>query len=152
MDDIRKRMEHRDELREKLIKKCRDGQKVAKQAIYSLHRKDSHSALELIQQCEECIQKELLPIVLEEPPLRTGSFANVLEEYAEAKLFYCWLMVTNNDGNPAPKGGLLLPEDFLIVHLEPDEYLGGKSHYIEIYERVDSKTISLKLELTAQAF
>ena len=31
---IRARMEHRDSLRERLIKTCRDGQKAAKQAIF----------------------------------------------------------------------------------------------------------------------
>jgi len=147
LDAIRTRMEHRDELREKLIKKCRDGQKAAKQAIYALHRGDLKRSLKLLQQCEECIQKELLPIVEEEPPLRSGSFANVMEEYAEAKLFFVWLLGREDEGGvktlgmptaegelllphdfalarAVPKGALLLPEDFLIA-LQPEEYLGG---------------------------
>jgi predicted translin family RNA/ssDNA-binding protein len=133
LDAIRKRMEHRDELREKLIKKCRDGQKAAKQAIYALHRKDNQKALKLIHQCEECVQTELLPIVDEEPPLRSGSFANVLEEYAEAKLFYVWLL---GEGESHPKGTLLLPQDFSLS-LEPDEYLGGKFDYETSRQKMD---------------
>eukprot|EP00977_Amphora_coffeiformis_P015671 scaffold4623_cov171-Amphora_coffeaeformis.AAC.3 len=123
LDAIRSRMEHRDELREKLIKKCRDSQKAAKQAIYALHRGDSEKSSKLIQQCEESIQNELLPIVQEEPPLRSGSFANVLEEYAEAKLFHVWLLGKDEE-TESTKGTLLLPGDF-SVHLEPEEYLGG---------------------------
>ncbi|KAG7349694.1 translin family [Nitzschia inconspicua] len=123
LDAIRSRMEHRDELREKLIKKCRDSQKAAKQAIYALHREDFQKAAKLIQQCEDGIQKDLFPIVNEEPPLRSGSFANVLEEYAEAKLFQVWLL-GNQEGKSTPKGSLLLLEDFPVA-LEPEEYLGG---------------------------
>ncbi|KAL3903901.1 MAG: hypothetical protein SGILL_010269, partial [Bacillariaceae sp.] len=122
LEDIRKRMEHRDALRENLIKKCRDSQKAAKQAIYALHRADFDKAQKLIQQCEDSIKTELMPIVEEEPPLRSGSFANVLEEYAEAKLFQVWLL--GKDGGDASKGTLLLPGDFAI-DLTPEEYLGG---------------------------
>lgn len=41
---IRERMDHRDQLRESLIKNCRDGQKAAKQAISALHRGDTSRA------------------------------------------------------------------------------------------------------------
>jgi predicted translin family RNA/ssDNA-binding protein len=125
LEAIRSRLEHRDELRETLIKKCRDAQKAAKQAIFALHRNDTASALKLLKQCEACIQKDLLPIVEEEPPLRSGSFAAVMEEYAEGKLFYVWLLGTNeNAPTEKPSGIILRPEDFEIA-LEPDEYLGG---------------------------
>lgn len=125
LEGIRSRMEYRDELREKLIKKSRDGQKAAKQAIYALHRGDHPRALRLLKECENCITNDLLPIVREEPPLRAGSCANVIEEYAEAKLFYVWLLGKNAD-QPFEKcsGILLLPNDFEI-ELEPEEYLGG---------------------------
>jgi len=124
---LRLRMEHRDELREKIIKKCRDGQKAAKQAIFALHRNDRDRAEQLMLQCETSITEELLPIVNEEPGLRYGSFANVMEEYAEAKLFHAWLF--GKDGTAAvtvgtPSGEIMLPGDFSI-HLEPEEYLGG---------------------------
>jgi predicted translin family RNA/ssDNA-binding protein len=122
---LRKRMEHRDELREDLIKKCRDGQKAAKQSIFALHRGDRKKAKQLIEQCEDCITNDLLPIISEEPPLRnSGSFTGVLEEYAEATMFYAWLY-GKDDGTVSPKGDLLLPEDFTSIMLEPAEYLGG---------------------------
>jgi predicted translin family RNA/ssDNA-binding protein len=126
LDAIRSRMEHRDEMREKLIKKCRDSQKAAKQAIYALHREDFHKAAKLIQQCEDSIQNDLFPIVNEEPPLRSGSFANVLEEYAEAKLFQVWLLGSqaSDKDDDKPKGSLMQLEDF-AVPLDSEEYLGG---------------------------
>jgi predicted translin family RNA/ssDNA-binding protein len=120
---LRQRMEHRDELRENLIKKSRDGQKASKNAIFALHRGDKKKAFDLIHQCLQCIQQDLLPIVVEEPPLRAGSFSNVLEEYTEAKLFYCWLFGKQGDGH-ASVGDLLMPNEFEI-ELNPDEYLGG---------------------------
>lgn len=123
LEALRKRMEHRDELRENLIKKCRDGQKAAKQSIFALHRGDRKKATQLLTQCEECITNDLLPIVQEEPPLRGGSFGNVLEEYAEAKLFYAWLY-GKADGDASPTGEVLSPQDFTI-ELTPEEYLGG---------------------------
>jgi predicted translin family RNA/ssDNA-binding protein len=126
LDAIRSRMEHRDEMREKLIKKCRDSQKAAKQAIYALHREDFHKAAKLIQQCEDSIQNDLFPIVNEEPPLRSGSFANVLEEYAEAKLFQVWLLGSqaSDKDDDKPKGSLMQLEDFAVL-LDLEEYLGG---------------------------
>lgn len=131
LEEIRQRMEHRDTLRETLIKKCRDGQKAAKQAIYALHRGDHTKAAKLLADCEACIRDDLRPIVEEEPPLRTsGSFTGVLEEYAEARLFYVWLLGTDpsNEGESAglTAGMLLTPEAFEgAVTLEPEEYLGG---------------------------
>lgn len=134
MDDLEAlqlRMVHRDELREALIKKSRDGQKAAKQSIFALHRGDPKKALELLQQCHECILQQLLPIVQEEPPLRNGCFANVLEEYVEAKMFMTWLYgkdststVFNSSPIDIASGVVLLPADF-DIHLEPEEYLGG---------------------------
>jgi predicted translin family RNA/ssDNA-binding protein len=139
---LKQRMDHRDELRECLIKKCRDGQKAAKQSIFCLHRGDVDKAVALLQQCGVIIKTELLPIVTEEPPLRTaGSFAAVVEEYVEAKLFLVWLhgkdilgVPTTTDDDAAAgtthaptastsgststspsgcAGVLLLPEDFV---------------------------------------
>ena len=124
LEGIRARMEHRDELRENLIKKSRDGQKAAKQAIYALHRGDSDGARKLLNQCEDCINNHLFPIVNEEPPLRTGSHTQVLEEYVEAKLFYTWLHGNADVSLEKPSGILLMPQDFSIP-LQMDEYLGG---------------------------
>jgi len=127
---LRQRYEHRDTLREDLIKRCRDGQKAAKQSIYALHRGDAEKAKNLLNQCESCIQKDLLPTVQEEPQLRYGSFANLLEEYAEGKLFYAWMFgntetvpMSPHSGNPAAV--LLLPNEFQPIVLEDMEYLGG---------------------------
>jgi len=123
LEALHKRMERRDELRERLIKRCRDGQKAAKQSIFALHRNDKKRAEKLIDECEECIKNDLLPIVEEEPRLRYGSFSNVLEELVEARLLYAWLF--GKDGNDeCPSGTMLTITDFAI-HLEPEDYLGG---------------------------
>ena len=119
---LKHRMDHRDELREHLIKSARDGQKAAKQAIFALHRDDRKRAETLMEECEACI-KELTPIIEEEAPLRSGSFANVLEEYVEAKLFATWL-----EGSPETNtagGKILIPSEFTVIELQPEEYLGG---------------------------
>jgi predicted translin family RNA/ssDNA-binding protein len=133
MEGIQMRMQHRDTLRESLIKKSRDGQKAAKQSIFALHRGDPAKALQLLQECHACILQQLLPIVQEEPPLRNGCFANVLEEYVEAKMFMVWLYGKDSTSAAATdispidtiaSGVVLLPTDFDIA-LEPEEYLGG---------------------------
>jgi predicted translin family RNA/ssDNA-binding protein len=131
LEALKLRMEHRDELRENLIKRCRDGQKAAKQAIFALHRGDRTRASQLLQSCRTCILEQLWPIAKEEPPLRTsGSFTGVLEEYVEAQLFAAFLYGEDISGaeNGAPTGTLLKPEDFFVrdeMQLEPDEYIGG---------------------------
>ena len=147
---LRERFEFRDELRETLIKKCRDGQKMAKQSIFCLHRNDPAAANKLLQECSEFILTDLFPMVHLEPPLRTGSFASVLEEYVEAKLFYVWLhgrgdsigdrvgksqetklteikLEDLEDRFKMATGIILLPQDFSndFIDLEPDEYIGG---------------------------
>ncbi|GAX13264.1 hypothetical protein FisN_17Hh202 [Fistulifera solaris] len=127
---LKDRMDHRDELRESLIKKSRDGQKAAKQSIFALHRGDTKRTRDLLNECRDCIQKDLMPIVREEPFLRTaGSFTGVLEEYVEARLFGAWLYGNAffSDGTCSSKvsGVFLQMEDFTEVALEPEEYLGG---------------------------
>jgi predicted translin family RNA/ssDNA-binding protein len=125
LKDIQNRMEHRDDMREKLIKRCRDGQKAAKQAIFALHREDHGRAYRLIAECEDCIRNDLLPIVDEEPPLRTGSFGAVMEEYVEAKLFYTWMLGKEESPEDVSSKGLILEMDDFAFQLEPVEYLGG---------------------------
>lgn len=126
LDDLRKRMVNRDDMRETVIKICRDAQKAAKQAIYALHRENVREAERLMLQCERCILDQLRPIIDKEPQLRYGSFANVLEEYAEAKMFHGWL-VTDGEGHDLskPRGKILMPEEFTEVQLEPEDYIGG---------------------------
>eukprot|EP00301_Raphidiophrys_heterophryoidea_P020933 c5497_g1_i1.p1 GENE.c5497_g1_i1~~c5497_g1_i1.p1 ORF type:complete len:448 (-),score=111.38 c5497_g1_i1:74-1417(-) len=89
-DAIRKRMELFDEQREKVIKRCRDVQKAAKQAIFALHRNDTNRATRLLESACQATN-ELLPTVTETPALRSGSFSNAMEEYAEACLLKEWL-------------------------------------------------------------
>ncbi|KAL7545072.1 hypothetical protein ACHAWF_008433 [Thalassiosira exigua] len=67
---IRERMDHRDKLREMLIKTTRDGQKAAKQAIFAMHRGDAAGAAKLLGECMSCVQNDLMPILDEEPALR----------------------------------------------------------------------------------
>ena len=118
LEKLRLRIEHRDELRETLIKRCRDAQKAAKQAIFALHRSDSKRARKLIADCENIVKSDLNPLVDEDPTLHYGSYSNVLEEYAEAKLFQIWL-------TEEPRGRLMMPNEFSNVSLKPGEYLGG---------------------------
>jgi len=127
LEELRLRMEHRDEQRETLIKRCRDAQKAAKQAIFALHRSDNKRAKHLIEECETVVKRDLLPIVQKDPALHHGSFSNVMEEYAEAKLFYFWLNGTDDKAtvNDKPNGLLMQPNEFTTISLEPDEYLGG---------------------------
>ena len=117
LHEIRSRMEKRDEIREQVIKRCRDGQKAAKQAIFALHRKDMSKSESLIAKCEAIIQ-ELLPLIKQDPCLRNNnsSFCAVLEEYAEAKLFVEWL---KSDGKH------VLSWTNMPISLTPEEYLGG---------------------------
>jgi len=119
IDALRERMEHRDKLRESLIKTSRDGQKQAKQAIFALHRNDFEKARKLLSDCEECVNQNLVPILREEPCLRSGSFTGVLEEYVEAKLFAAWL-----GESEGMKGRILLPED-IPLPISTEDYLGG---------------------------
>jgi len=120
IEKIRERMEHRDKLRETLIKTCRDGQKQAKQAIFALHRNDMKTASTLLSKCEECVEQNLVPILREEPCLRSGSFTGVLEEYVEAKLFAAWL-----EQSEEKKGRrILLPQE-IPLPISNEEFLGG---------------------------
>ena len=119
---VRSRMEHRDKLRERLIKTCRDGQKAAKQSIFALHRGDTQKALKLLNDCEKCVTSDLMPILHEEPELRGGSFSGVLEEYVEGYLFYSWLGDEEKKNEPS---GKVLESASLPLLVSPEEYLGG---------------------------
>ena len=126
--EIKDRMDHRDKLRENLIKKARDAQKAAKNSIFAMHRGNTKSAVKLLIDCENCVTNDLLPIVKEEPTLRGGSFSNVLEEYVEGKLFYSWLHGNDNDesgdSNNKP-AGKILTFDEITLPVTVDEYIGG---------------------------
>jgi len=110
---IKERMDKYDEKRENVIKKSRDIQKAAKQAIFSLHRGDNSKADKLMETCEK-VAAELAPVLADESSLRYGSYSNGMEEYAEARLFSTWLR-----------------ENSRIAHLDEmpiikeEEYIGG---------------------------
>ena len=120
---LRERMDHRDKLRENLIKMCRDGQKQAKQAIFAMHRGDTKKATKLLTDCEKCVTNDLVPIVQEEPTLRYGSFSGVLEEYVEGKLFLTWLH-GDDGGTGNTVGKILLPNE-IPLKISTEDYLGG---------------------------
>ena len=127
LETLRTRMERRDELREILIKRCRDAQKAAKQAIYALHRNDTKRTQRLLSDCERIVQNDLIPIVEEEPSLRhAGSLVAVLEEYTEAKMFDVWLRGSTDESKRqySPSGYVLLPNEFTLP-ITTEEYLGG---------------------------
>ena len=115
--NLEKLLKELDEKREAVIKRSRDVQKAAKQAIYALQRQDMKRADDLLVTCETILSKELLPAVEKDPELRYGSVSNCCEEYAEGVIFrhylahdYLWLPMTM---------------DQFTLKLTPDEYLGG---------------------------
>ncbi|KAF5834948.1 Translin [Dunaliella salina] len=87
---VRNAVELYDDRRESVIKRCRDSQKLAKQAIYSLHRGDSARAEAQLKDVE-MIANELLPMITESPFLRMGSYSASMEEYGEAMAFLLFL-------------------------------------------------------------
>ncbi|GIL98491.1 hypothetical protein Vretimale_3848 [Volvox reticuliferus] len=101
-----------DETREGVIKRCRDVQKLAKQAVYSLHRGDMQGAAKQLAKAE-AVAAEISPSIAKYPALRSGSFAAAVEEYVEARAFACFL-----------EEGRLIRSDELPL-AEPEEFLGG---------------------------
>eukprot|EP00208_Stichococcus_sp_RCC1054_P006142 CAMPEP_0206139172 /NCGR_PEP_ID=MMETSP1473-20131121/4887_1 /ASSEMBLY_ACC=CAM_ASM_001109 /TAXON_ID=1461547 /ORGANISM="Stichococcus sp, Strain RCC1054" /LENGTH=223 /DNA_ID=CAMNT_0053532835 /DNA_START=215 /DNA_END=886 /DNA_ORIENTATION=- len=102
-----------DELRESVIKQSRDVGKLAKQAIFSLHRSDFKGASDKLEKAEKFAAAIRDDILAEEPNLRHGSFSAAMEEYAEAILFRGYLL-----------DGRLLPSTSLPT-CNREEYLGG---------------------------
>jgi predicted translin family RNA/ssDNA-binding protein len=116
---MRTRYEEADAAREEVIKGCRDGQKLSKLAIYSVHRGQLEGPKGALKQLEDAQTKTaaLLPKVEQFPTLRPGAFNNVLEEYAEARLFLHW--VTTRQVLPLSEMPLLDPVK------DVGAYLGG---------------------------
>jgi len=116
------RMEQSDAAREGVIKGCRDGQKLSKLAIYSVHRGEMQKASEQLEQAHTKTAA-LLPQVSEWPTLRQGTFTNVLEEFAEAKMFHHWMTCRRIPPLAAGVAGEAFPL------LDPSEdaaaYIGG---------------------------
>lgn len=128
LDDVRKRYERRDELREEVVKKSRDVQKAAKKAIYAAHRGDKEKTEILVEEAVK-IAKEIFKVVEEWPPLRR-SFSPALEEYVEAELFRSWLFEDKN-----------LVEKFPLP-ISAEEYLGGVADLCGEIGRVGVKAAS----------
>ncbi|KAK9916248.1 hypothetical protein WJX75_000477 [Coccomyxa subellipsoidea] len=109
---LRKDMENFDAQRESIIKRSRDIQKLAKQAIFAAHRSNMEKSYKQTAEAEQ-IANELIPLISQLPDLRHGSFSNAMEEYAEAKIFQAFL-----------KHRRVIPSKELPI-VERDEYLGG---------------------------
>eukprot|EP00606_Chrysophyceae_sp_TOSAG23-5_P000767 GSChrysophyteH2.ASY1.ANO1.1343.1 assembled CDS len=89
IDAIRARMDAYDKLREQVIKDSRDVQKLAKQAIFSVHRGNLKMSR---TQLDDALNKAnaILALIVESPTLRNGAFSNSLEEWAEGILTLEW--------------------------------------------------------------
>lgn len=90
MASIKARLDAYDAMRESVIKQSRDVQKLAKQAIFSLHGGKITDAQGKLVKASQ-IAKEILPLIEQEPGLRSGSYSNSLEEWAEGQLLYHWM-------------------------------------------------------------
>ncbi|KAL1522086.1 hypothetical protein AB1Y20_021729 [Prymnesium parvum] len=105
-----------DLLREAAIKKCREPQKSAKQAISALHRGDADHAAALLASAATIAADVVAGECAQAPALRHQGFVSgMLEELAEAMLFQAWM----HDGELLPfedttlLGGVLLPSEYL---------------------------------------
>ena len=124
-----------DAAREAIIKKCREPQKLAKQAISALHRNDLRSASQSLRGARTGALALLCEDLSAHPTLRSqGSVRAMLEELAEAALFEAWLVgdsataaAAGGNGAGAANGVLLLRGDeaLLGAHLQTSEYLGA---------------------------
>lgn len=87
---IKARLDAYDVMRESVIKQSRDVQKLSKQAIFSLHAgKIADAQAKLVSASKTA--KDILPLIVQEPGLRSGSYSNSLEEWAEGQLLFHWM-------------------------------------------------------------
>lgn len=116
IDAIKTRMDAYDKLREQVIKDSRDVQKLAKQAIFSVHRGNLKGAK---AQLDEALMKAkaILELIREQPSLRQGAFSNSLEEWAEGALTLEW----------AQHKRVLSKKEMLICNTS--EYVGALSDF-----------------------
>ena len=104
-----------DDARETVIKRSREIGKAGKQAIYCLHRGQQKEAAARLA-AAEAVAAELAPILEANPTLRTGSYTNAVEEYAEARVFLGFL---------SEKRLASVAELSDKLALSTEEYLGG---------------------------
>ena len=79
IDLIRGRNAAYDKLREQVIKRTRDVQKLSKNAVYSLHRGDAAKCTAQLAEAREKAIGIFVDAIAEQPALRSGSFANAME-------------------------------------------------------------------------
>jgi predicted translin family RNA/ssDNA-binding protein len=91
-------------------------QKLGKQAIFSVHRKDFKDATSKLDKCNPTIDY-LLEKIAEQPSLRYGAVSGCLEEWAEGKLTLEWC---------ANKRILSKSE---LANLNAEEYVGALSDF-----------------------
>ena len=130
-----------DAAREAVIKKCREPQKLAKQAIFALQRGDSTGGRRQLEAARKLARAVLAEDVATNPALRQqGALKGMLEELAEAALFEAWMRgadaaaaasaaaTADADADAAASSHPLLlrgDEALLGSELQPAEYLGG---------------------------
>ena len=121
-DKMRESLEAADAVREQVIKRTRDVQKLSKQAIYSLHRGDGPKAEAQLNEASEKARAIDVELLASNPTLRSGSFSNAIEELAEARLTQVWFEDESRTIAPpshAKFGGLV----------QTIEYLGGLADF-----------------------
>ena len=121
--DLFKRMESRQDMREKLNKKCKHVKKASRKALFLLHKGDAGRAYNQLAECEKYIERDMWPIVRREPPLEAGPFSKIMKDYATAKIFYAWMW--GKEETPEDTESVLLrPADF-PVEINEAQYLMG---------------------------
>ena len=110
-EDIKRTFEAFDERRETVIKESRHILKLAKQAIYAVHRDDLQRAHHLLEEAET-EKKRIEASIGDDRGLRTGGFCNAMEEYVEARTLLDF--VRHGKVTRLKALGVL-----------PEEYLGG---------------------------
>lgn len=136
--------EAEDEAREGAIKRARDVQKLAKNAIYTLHRGEGARATEQLKQATEIATSILATACNTHRSLRGAPFVRgMLEELVEARLFAHWLT----------SAALLSKDDpeFAGLGLQHDEYLGGLGDLIGEIGRVAVAKATARDEGTVRA-
>jgi len=119
LNDIKSRLDAYDAMRELVIKKCRDIQKSSKQAIFSLQGGKTEDARSKLVTARD-VAKELLPIIVEQPSLRSGSYSNSLEEWAEGVLLLQWI-----EDRTVPSRHVM--REYMGQDLTSAEYVGALS-------------------------
>lgn len=111
---IQGRMDLYDQRRELVIKDSRDIQKLSKQAVFAGIRGQYEDAAQKLEQAQKIIDKVGL-VVQELPTLRTGSFSNSLEEWAEGVMLLQWCQTQT------------IPDLSEMKAVQAAEYIGGLS-------------------------